>query len=225
MDYFISFFWGTDPIRTKFAQEFCDRYPQVILLQNGNIIKTKNTVHFNLLEEGFIDYKMLNIWLVGKDIRTLTLIDSDLILSKDFFDLITEGHRFGIPSFLTYKSGYELIDNKIHFASNSMVYNHRRGIKEGHTGYVLSFNDEFLKAYQFDDSFIHGGYDYFLTNAILGKCMSQFVTNFKRVPKTYHNYIETSVIHQFHGPASHRKTPWELYNKRSYGWNYKSLGT
>ena len=83
---------------------------------------------------------------------------------------------------------------------------------EGHTGFVLSFNKQFLEKYTFNESFMYGGYDYFLTCAIMGECMSQFIDEYKKVPKILYDYIDSDVIHNYHGSKLERKTQWDKYS-------------
>ena len=221
---FVTCFWNStnDPyihIRQKLCQEFVDRYPNVVLLQNGNLIKSNNCVNFNVKQEGFIDYIMINSFIKTiKNLKSLTLIDSDLILSSDFFKLIEKCHdKFNIdfPHFVTFRSSSELIDNKVRQGPSSKIYNIMNDISpNGHTGFVLSFNKKFIDNYKFPETFIHGGFDYFLVNAVLGKCMKQFIVKFKAVPKCVYEYIESDVLHQYHGPGELRKTNWNLYSLR-----------
>lgn len=194
MDLFVTCFWGSDPLRLKLFNEFCSRYPNVIVLRGPD----------NCTD--FIDYKMINKYLRGRSFRSFTLIDSDLILPDDFFEKFSEkwNKMPNIPCFLTIKNNYQLINGKIYFGSSSKVYSK----KEGHTGYVLSFNKQFIDNYTFDESFIYGGYDFFLTLAIMGKYMEQFKDRI--VPKTFYDYVDLDVIHCFHGQS--KRTPWELYN-------------
>jgi hypothetical protein len=209
--YFVTCFWGSDPLRIKLCQEFCNRYPQVHLLQNGNFIKSKSTTIYNL-KEGFQDYRMINEFLKGKEVKSLTLIDSDLILKEDFFIKFIEKHdnfKENVPYFLTYRQNYQL-NEKIVSTCCSKIYSFKNCGTEGHTGYVLSFNKFFLDNYKFNEKFIYGGYDYFLVCSILGKCMEQFQNEYKKVPKTKYDYVKTDVIHNFHGIST--PTPWSKYS-------------
>jgi hypothetical protein len=148
-----------------------------------------------LPEEGFIDFKMINRWMVGKEIKSLTIIDSDLYLANSFFEKIIEGHIKAIgPNFLTYRNHYQIIGGMVYRGGPSMVYNG----SEGATGYVISFNKAFLDNYKFNENFIHTGNDFFLTDAIMGRCMELFKNEFKKVPKTTFGYIECDIIHIWH---------------------------
>lgn len=222
--YFLACYWGNDPLRRSLCQDFCNRYPIVHLLQRDNQIRSVNTTVYEVtnddLSEGtFIDYKMINRWLKvmskGKrKIRSLTLLDTDLLLDPNIFKSIIEKHeayKDKNPYFLSYKKGYELVDGRLYEGPNSMIYNRIRGIEGGHTGFMLSFNNHFLDAYNFSEKFIYGGYDFFLTCAILGKCMNQFKDEFFKVPISDNHYIDTNIIHNYHGSKLDRMTPWDRY--------------
>ena len=78
--YFVTCFWGYDPLRIKLCQQFCNRYPMVHLLQNDNIIETYNCTNFKIEKEGFIDYIMINEFIKKTEgIKSLTIIDLSLI--------------------------------------------------------------------------------------------------------------------------------------------------
>lgn len=209
MNLFVSCFFGQNQERTKLCQEFVDKYPNVTLLQNGINIKTNNTVIYNFDEIGFIDYKMINAFLrTQKDFKSLTIIDSDLILPNNFFESIN--HPINFLSFLTYRSNFHLMNGILYKGSNSKIYNtiNKFNNNQGHTGYILSFNKKFLENYQFPERFL-SGYDYFLTCALLGKCIEGFEDQYKRIPKnTIINYIECDVIHNYHTPRENIPS-WE----------------
>ena len=125
MNFFISCFWGQDPLRTKLCIEFSNRYPNIIILQNQVNIGVKNTLIYNYKNDGFVDYKMINEFIKTHDVKTLTLIDSDLILEPLFFYKILNKHRSIDEScMITIKNSYELVNGSIiDIVIKSMVSN------------------------------------------------------------------------------------------------------
>ncbi len=216
---FISVVWGQDPVRIAYAKKLIEIYPFIYLLQNRTNIESTCGMNFNyeIKNNEFIDYLMINEFLKTlNDFESLTYIDSDLLLSSDFFSEIIKRHEAfkakkpKKPYFLTYRKCFLIKRGLIDTCMNSMVYNRKLGIEGGATGRIMSWNKAFIDNYHFKN-FKYGGADFFLTNAILGKCMSIFEDEYFKVPKTEYDYVDCDVVHQEHEERENKVTPWEKY--------------
>ena len=90
----------------------------------------------------------------------------------------------------------------------------KRNCFEGHTGYVLSFSRKFLLNYQLPTFFEYGGEDYFLVNAIIGRCLNykKLITEYKKIRKIPLVYavIDSLVVHRYH--PRNREVDFSMYN-------------
>jgi hypothetical protein len=222
MDYFISTVYGQNEFYTNHANRMIERfnafkkYPAkfIILTNNTNLPFCK---YYDIKDDGFIDYKLINKFIeeIGIDsINTLTVIDIDVEFKNTLFTSIINSHKNEVPSFITYRSSFQFIDNKIFYYANSKIYNKKCSIQDnGHTGFLLSFNQKFLKNYRFPEYFVYGGFDYFITSAILKKCIKGLEEEFRKVPKNvYYNFVNEDLIHYYHNKE--RVTPWNLYSTK-----------
>lgn len=205
-------------IRRRLTQEFCDRYPNIHLIQVAYgdqpfEIESKNTTRIRIQKfEGFVIWKLVNEYLrANPDVKSLTLVDSDLILEPLFFVKVGELQDSNItePTVIHgFRDSYELIKGQLHKGPRSMVAN---GNGKGHTGFILSFNKAFLNSYKFPESFVLGGFDYYLITCLVNKkCI---ISQLEHLPlpcgKLIH--LETDIIHCCHGKKTDRLTPWKLY--------------
>ncbi len=206
MTHYISCHFGNNPHRALLTEEFSKRYPWVTILRNDKTY--------------FCDYELINEYIRKnrKNIDTLVLIDGDLILEEDFRQKINIPQDY--PTVLQgYKISREVHKNKI-FGQvvNSYMYDN----KQGHSGYIWIYNRKALSIIQqFPEFFIYGGFDWILALCLtdqdptmwLGsKSYKEEITEFKKKVKHFRvGYVDTKVLHNFHGSKLERKTPWELY--------------
>ena len=210
-DVFVTCFWCTDPLRARYAQEFVNRHPNVTLLTNNDLIKTENKVVYDFPDTGFIDYKMINEFIKGKDINTLTLMDSDIIVEPTFFSKMIQKHKESKAGLITIDTSHQFYNGEIFDKVESLIKNGRYG----RTGYVLSFKKKVLEI-GLSDKFIHGGYDYLLTCSVINKQDQAFkkgnlLKEFKKFQSLGGDYINSTVFHQCHSIRDNQITPWHFY--------------
>ncbi len=241
MDYFVSVYFNfcEYDIRTKLTKEFIERYPIVHLIEIafGNkpfVINHSNTTQVRKKYPGFYTYQVINEFIRShNNIKSLTILDSDLLVNSDFFESICYklcdyiDIPVAIHGFSYATNVYK--DNKItDIPIISMVKNYlENGIINGHTGYSWTFNDKFIELLGsdlFPECFIIGGFDYILALSLLSQYnkLSNLINNqkIKCIISTFYESIKSSEIdyinlpikHYYHGdPLIRYKGRWDMY--------------
>ena len=225
---------NNNPLRKKLTQEFCDRYPWVILLQAcyGEVcdIRSSNCVRYKLTaEKGFLIYMMINDFLKKNRVCNLVLIDSDLILENNFRDkmeaaLETSDFVHG------FDKSYELIDGALTGEVIPSYYLNLVG--GGHTGYIYGYSQRFLEKinHTFLDCFLLGGFDYVLARILTGKSLDPFkkfiffkhILEFaEKIRGCDYAVLVHRAIHCYHGPRHLRLAPFHIYANTLYMPCYK----
>jgi len=232
MDYFITTYFNVQKcnIRKKLALEFSHRYSNVIFLVPSfeSSFEVINKIVIKTEALGFIDYVLINAFIksVG-DIKTLTIIDSDLIVPDGFFGLISSNcNSYKTPVCVQgYKTCYELKDSEFISYCNSDGYNNSRGFSlRGHSGYIWCYNKLALDIIgQFPESFTLGGFDYVLCLCLRGEIdkLNALVKNsviekdslsfYHKIEDFNYDYINAEIVHNFHGYQKDRLTDWKKY--------------
>lgn len=219
MTTYLCTYWNplNDPLRERLCQEFCDRYPWVTLLQVGNDILSSNTINYDSVSVGFVDYVLINKYLEEYEVDDLVVIDTDLILHRDFRSLISnklKDHDF-VHGF---NHAFQIKDEITEYFAPSF---YTRGY--GHTGYIQGFSHEFLKRinFKFIDKFLLGGFDYVLAQMVVGKSIEwckpfkfyqELLTFNENIRGVKYSVLDHFVIHYYHGDPSERLTLFSKYS-------------
>jgi hypothetical protein len=220
--------------RTKLTKEFCDRYPQVHLIElafdnKPFVINATNTTQIRTTFTGFVNNKYINDYILSnyENLASLTFIDSDLILFPDFFEkVIRKVNEYNdIPLFLQpFAVTHELKNDTLYdtMYSSSKVYTGTNKFEfKSHTGYIYTFNKALIDNFgSLPESLVLGSWDTFMWLALTGnieiinflmpnESIRHRILDFAQdVQDTKIDFIDELVIHCYHGPKSKR------YNNR-----------
>lgn len=212
-----------DSVRMKLCQEFCDRYPWVILLQASYTDKfdilSKNDVKFKVNKAGFINFSLINAFLKIYTINNLVVIDADLILVSNFRLLMESS----LNSY-DFVHGFSEARNVMENGSMGNIVNSFYKNNEGHCGFIYGYSNRFLRKinYTFMEDFLNGGFDYVLACILSKKSLKPFekflffdkILLFRDLIKncSYTN-LSCQVIHCYHGLPYKRLCDYSLYER------------
>lgn len=159
--------------REKLTREFINRYPNVILIEvafEDQNFKFSDCVHYRKEQfDGWATNWALNKFIKDNwnDLESVTFIDSDTILEKDFFDDIK--HVFNSTDRPLYLQPYSCAQEHINgtFIERSGVMYAYKTYREYscyfHTGLAYSYNRKFLEIVgSFPEKLSLGSFDQFL---------------------------------------------------------------
>lgn len=241
-DIFITCYWNyyNDKKLYNIAKNFINRNPNVIVLEgyfyNQDTFLSPSSYKYNLGNFPiFADYIMINKFLNDnlddkENIRSITLIDIDIILNKKFFRNINECHKkYNEPVILQcYKNCHHYMPDNLLSSEVTIsdIYNYKNCINiQGHTGYTWSFNNKLLELinYKFPECFLIGGFDYILSLCVRNniKEIKKITTNelflkeinifYNKIKDSEINYVDNTITHIYNGDVRNRLTPWNYY--------------
>lgn len=224
MDYFISIYFNPFNYKSRYrlTKEFCQRYPWIHLVEgyyDEPEINHSNTTLLKKKFKGFLKEELINDFIsMNRDnIRSLTIIDSDLLLFDNFREKViekindTENEPYFIQSFSECEDiriGSLVPDRQL----SCVKYNKDKGVFGGHTGYIHTFNKKALDIIvEFPEFMVLGGFDTILLyslmkqrdrllNLINNKTFKEILNYFYETIKLIKcDYVSGKIYHYFHG--------------------------
>ncbi len=216
--------------RKRLTTEFLQRYPWVKCIEvvyGSNVSEIMDSlVYRKPFFDGWATQWALNKYFKTRpDIKSLTFIDSDLMLPDHFKEMVL-GKLDGLWNLPCFIHGFDICDDSSAPGSNILYAPAKSGYNGGtHTGYIYTFTRGFLDCINntFPEDFVYGGFDYVLWCILTGNmcCLEKLLPNkssniYKEVSKLkdkltdvqYCN-INCRVKHLWHGNKSNR-----MYNER-----------
>lgn len=214
------YYTNENPLRKKFKDEFMTKYPWIHLLEANGI-------------PGFIDYRLINQWLKTIDktnLKSITVLDSDLILQDNFRELVDEALDSGFDVIHGADQTQEMLDGQLVERSTAPAMTK---FKTGFTGFIWSFSKRFLELidYRFPDQFLLGGLDFFFALLFIKQYPESIFKKYLEPESVYNkmyfdffdqttclNAVRTTtlchkVIHNFHGSRENRLTDFSKYRE------------
>lgn len=236
-DLFISVYYNYNEYKSKqkLCIEFISRYPNIHLIevaynQKEFVINHSNTTQIRKYYPGFINNELINYYISKNKeyINSLTIIDCDLDLEDNFFELIklkveeTENEPTIIQGFSTCVDKNHKILNfeVVHSPLNSCIKQYKNlniFDQSSHTGYIFTINRKALEIiYPLPTYLILGSFDYILClcltrqkeilkNLINEQSITFELLNFyNKCELIICDYIDSFVKHNYHGDKRKR---------------------
>jgi len=177
---------------------------------------------------GFEIFPMVNLFIKNhKSFRSITLIDTDLIMPDDYFFKISRAHNVYKNVPLAIQGYSTFTDTLCEGIIQGCIYNYVKNVKYGgHTGLIWSFSKSFIdKIGKFPEEFIYGGFDYVLYLCLVRRLdiLKDLIKNdkyqkiildfYKMIEGTKINYLPAKVIHNYHGDTKKRINQWDYYTR------------
>ena len=228
--------------RERLTREFVARYPNVFLIEVAygdkpfviNHTKTKQVRMRDFT--GFITNELVNDYIREnrKSIESLTILDSDLDLGKNFFENVEihQADHISIPTFSQpFSRTRDLHKNSVGKTYSSMCkhfYDTKEYGQECHTGYCHTYNRALLDLIGYlPTSLVLGGFDFLLFLCLLRKkewlfsvletidndhVSREMLCLYDRLENVNVEYVAGEILHHFHGYKAKRyNNRFELY--------------
>lgn len=247
MDYFVTCYFNFYKFvhKENLCINFCNKHNNVILLMpnRGDLINNSQVPNTHIvavktpenLTGAHLQFYLLNKFVAGlKSYRSVTLLDSDLILESDYFEKVTEKVKSLSGPYIIH--GFDTCEDETYFDANGTQHINvpmKSIIKQkgyGHSGLSWVFTKEAFDILgKLPTVFIIGGQDYILALCLLqDDRVLELINNnkykkvikllFSKCKKIKTGFIHSNIMHKYHGPKDLRNYNgrWEMYDTDNF---------